>query len=110
MIYLDGKALQWHQRFIKTQRALKDVEWQLYAKEMRSKFSDSEYANPIADLVSLKQVNTVEEYYEEFESLLNLLQLPDNYALSVFISNLKSDLSKFVRLFCHNGFPLDLED
>ena len=47
----------------------------------------------------LKQVNTVEEYYKEFESLLNLLQLPDNYALSVFISNLKSDLSKFVRLF-----------
>ena len=75
------------------------MDWQLYTKEMRSRFSDGEYADLMSDLVSLKQVNTVEEYYEEFESLLNLLQLADDYALSVFISNLKSDLSKSVRLF-----------
>ena len=41
----------------------------------------------------------MEEIYEEFESLLNLLQLHDDYALSVFISNLKLDISKHVRLF-----------
>ena len=80
-------------------RSLEGCEWQLYAKKMRSKFSDSEYVDPMLDLVSLKQVNIVEEYYEEFKSLLNLLQLPDDYALSVFISNLKPDLSKSVKLF-----------
>ena len=51
------------------------------------------------ELVGLKQTHTVEEYYDEFESLLNLLQLPDDYALSIFISNLKPELSKPIRLF-----------
>ena len=51
------------------------------------------------EIVNLKQTSLVEEFYEEFESFLNLLQLPDDYALSIFISNLKSDISKPIRLF-----------
>ena len=104
MIHLDGKALQWHQRFMRNKGALKDVDWQLYAKEMRARFANNEYADPMSELVSLKQTTSVEEYYEEFEALLNLLHLPDDYALSIFVSNLKSDLSKSVRLF----YPKDL--
>ena len=50
-------------------------------------------------LLLLKQTATVEDYYDEFESLLNLLQLPDDYALSIFINNLKPEISKPLRLF-----------
>ena len=71
---------------------------------MRARFANNEYADPMLELVSLKQTTYVEEYYEEFEALLNLLHLPDDYALSIFVSNLKSDLSKSVRLF----YPKDL--
>ena len=66
---------------------------------MRSRFSDNEYSDPMLELVSLRQTKTVEEFYEEFESLLNLLQLLDDYALNVFIDNLKPEISKSVRLF-----------
>ena len=41
----------------------------------------------------------VEEYYEKFKGLLNLLQLPDDYSLSIFVSNLTPNLSKWIRLF-----------
>ena len=51
------------------------------------------------ELVGLKQTNIVEEYYDEFETLLNLLQLPDDYALSIFISNLKPELSNLFVCF-----------
>ena len=53
----------------------------------------------MAKLVSLKQLSFVEEYYEEFEALLNLLQLTDEYSLSVFVSNLKPEIAKPIRLF-----------
>ena len=84
---------------MKTQWSLKDVDWQLYAKEMKARFADDEYADPMSELVSLKQTTSVEKYYDEFESLLNLLQLSDEYALSIFLSNLKPNLSKSIRFF-----------
>ena len=99
MIHLDGKALQWHQRFMRSKGSLKSVVWSEYVLEMQSRFHDSDYSDPMADLVSLKQTATVEEYFEDFEALLNLLHLSDDYALSVFLSNLKPDIASSVRLF-----------
>ena len=66
---------------------------------MRNTFSENEFTNAMLEIVCLKQSQTVEDYYEEFESLLNLLQLLDDYALSIFISNLKPEISKHDRLF-----------
>ena len=51
------------------------------------------------ELVSLKQLTFVKEYYGEFEALLNLLQLIDEYSLSVSVSNLKPEIAKSVKLF-----------
>ena len=53
----------------------------------------------MSELVSLKHTNTFEEYYEDFLAILNSLQLSDEYSLSVFISDLKPEISKIVRLF-----------
>ena len=73
--------------------------WNVYVMKMRARFHDNEFADPMSDLVSLKQTATVEEFYEQFEALLNLLNLSEEYALSVFVSNLTPDISKSVRLF-----------
>ena len=99
MMHLEGKALQWHQRFMKNQRSLSEVDWNQYMLEMRNRFSDNEFTDPMLEIVSLKQTTSVEEFYDEFESLLNLLNLPDDYALSIFVGNLKPDLSRPLRLF-----------
>ena len=66
---------------------------------MRSKFHDDVFINPMADLVSLKQTTIVKKFYEEFETQLNLLHLSEGYALSIFVINLKSKISKSVKLF-----------
>ena len=60
-IHLDGKALQRHQRFMRSKGPLKSIEWPSYVLEMRCRFSDNEYSDPMAELVSLKQITTVEE-------------------------------------------------
>ena len=52
----------------------------------------------MSELVSLKQSSSIEEYYE-FEALLNLLNLNDEYSLSIIVSNLKPEIAKLVRLF-----------
>ena len=73
MIHLDGKMLQWHQRYMKMKGLLKDVKWTEHVTDMRAQFHDTEFQDPMSKLVSLKQSQTVEEYYDEFEGLLNLL-------------------------------------
>ena len=99
MIHLDGKALQSHQRYMRTKGLLKVVKWADYVTDMRARFHNTKFGDPMSEIVSLKQNNTIEEYYEEFEALLNLLQLTKEYSLGIFVSNLKSKLSKAVRLF-----------
>ena len=73
MMHLDRKTLQWHQRFMKNYGTLAEVNWSHYITEMRYRFSENEFTDPMLELVSLKHTNTVKEFYEEFESLLNLL-------------------------------------
>ena len=99
MMHLEGRALQWHQRFMRNYRSLEEVSWSHYLQEMRIRFNNNDYTDPMLELVGLKQNGSVDEYYDEFESLLNLLQLSDEYALSIFVSNLKPELSKPLRLF-----------
>lgn len=63
--------------------------WETYAQSLWERFASSYFRNPMSDLVSLKQHGSVDQYHETFVSLLNQLQLPKPYALSIFTNNLK---------------------
>ena len=54
MIHLDGKAIQWHQQFMRFKGSVTSIEWPKYVLEMRARFHDTDYADPMAELVSLK--------------------------------------------------------
>lgn len=41
----------------------------------------------------------MDHYHDKFVSLLNQLYSPENYALSIFISNLKTGIRQYLRLF-----------
>ena len=99
LMTLEGRALQWHQYYAKTNGGLSVLKWSDYLEDMRRRFADKEYEDPMSELVSLKHTTTVEDFYEDFLYILNSLQLPNDYAMSIFISNLKSDIAKTVRLF-----------
>ena len=47
MIHLEGRALQWHQRFMKSHGSLKEVSWGSYVSAIRDRFSENEFLNPM---------------------------------------------------------------
>ncbi|OMO99868.1 Retrotransposon gag protein [Corchorus capsularis] len=99
MMHLDGRALQWHQKFIRDKGSLHEVTWNQYSLSLQARFCDTESTNPFYVLVAHKHTNTVEEYFEEFESLLSLVDISEDQALGIFISNLKPEVEQRIRLF-----------
>ncbi|KAL4301768.1 hypothetical protein GQ457_10G007190 [Hibiscus cannabinus] len=98
MLHLEGKALQWHQFLSKTQRDLNNMVWEDYLKLMRERFAPGGFSDPFSELLALKQSESVEQYYEEFINLLNQVQLPDNYVLSMFKNHLRLEISQYLEL------------
>ena len=58
-----------------------------------------EFSDPMSDLMALKQHSSIEDYYDAFLSFLNSLQLSPEYAFSIFINNLRLEISNTIRLF-----------
>ncbi|KAL4295662.1 hypothetical protein GQ457_12G011410 [Hibiscus cannabinus] len=98
MLHLENKALQWHQFLAKTQRYLNGMAWEDYLKLLRERFAPGGFSDLFSELLALKQSESVEQYYEEFINLLNQVQLPDNYVLSMFKNHLTVEISQYLEL------------
>ncbi|OMO67199.1 Retrotransposon gag protein [Corchorus olitorius] len=72
MMHMDGRALNSHLHFMRTQGD-KPVSWLEYILNMHSRFGNSQYLDPLSELVSLRQSDdqSVDDYYDKFEPLLN---------------------------------------
>ena len=57
------------------------------------------YEDPMGDLKNLKQDSSVQHYQEVFEELLNRVDLPELYAVSLFMGGLKKEVSIPLRMF-----------
>ena len=99
ILHLEGRALQLHQYFSRTHKGSATFQWDFYLEEMHKRFEDIEFLDPMSNIVALKQLGTMDDYYDDFLSLLNSLQLSPKYAFSIFSNNLKLKISKTVRLF-----------
>lgn len=98
-VHLDGRALQWHQAYMKG-RITRDVPmWEEYVRALSARFGTREYEDPMAELVSLRKTHSVQQYLDRFDELHNSLELPDNYAMSCFLAGLKQEISGLVRMF-----------
>ena len=47
---------------MKTKGPLNEIKWFVYAADMRARFNNNEFTDPMEELVSMKQTNIVEEY------------------------------------------------
>ncbi|KAK5802420.1 hypothetical protein PVK06_030011 [Gossypium arboreum] len=65
----------------------------------KDRFGFGQFDNPMKELVNLKQQGTVEQFQDMFVDLLNHLHLLESYALSIFLSNLKPEISHYLDLF-----------
>ncbi|KAK8282543.1 hypothetical protein V6Z12_D08G034600 [Gossypium hirsutum] len=99
MLHLEGRALEWHHFFSQRNGGLNVLTWPSYLKSLQDRFGFGQFGNPMRELVNLKQQGTVEQYQDMFVGLLNQLHLPETYALSIFISNLKAEIGHYLDLF-----------
>ncbi|KAG8372925.1 hypothetical protein BUALT_Bualt12G0117700 [Buddleja alternifolia] len=99
VVHLEGKALQWHQMFMKSRLTREVPNWEEYIRALNDRFGALVYDDPMLELVNLKQVGTIQQYLDKFDEIVNCMDLPDHYALSCFLGGLKGEISVNVRMF-----------
>ncbi|KAK0588913.1 hypothetical protein LWI29_007029 [Acer saccharum] len=98
-IHLEGKALQWHQMHVKNRMTRDPPSWEEYVKALNIRFGDNVFEDPMADLMNLKQLGTLQDYMDKFDVALSRVSLTKEYAISCFISGLRVELQGLVRIF-----------
>lgn len=98
-IHLEGKALQWHQIYIKSRLTRSHPTWEEYVSALNTRFGADLYDNPMAELKFLKQMGSTMEYQDKFDVLLNRVELPEEYAVSCFLRGQKDEIQISVRMF-----------
>ncbi|OMO53052.1 Retrotransposon gag protein [Corchorus olitorius] len=99
MLGLEGDALEWHQYLINTMGDINAVPWTNYATAMRERFASDEFSDPLAELVALKHTGTVTEFYRDFVSIFDLMNMSDSQGLSIFTGNLKVEVARQLKLY-----------
>ena len=102
-MHLSGKAQVWHEWFIK--KYGEGCPWHIYAEQALKRFGNV-FEDPMVELKNLKQVGTVQVYQDQFEELLNRVDLPESVTMSLFIGGLKDEIGMPVRMFK----PITLSD
>ncbi|XP_012453555.1 uncharacterized protein LOC105775598 [Gossypium raimondii] len=99
ILNLEGRALEWHHFYSQRNGGLQRLAWPAYIRSLQDRFGCGTFGDPMRELVNLKQQGTVEQFQDLFVGLLNQLHLPESYALSIFLGNLKSEIGHYLDLF-----------
>jgi hypothetical protein len=74
--------------------------WNVLAQALLERFGPSSYDDPMKCLTGLKQITSVDEYKEKFESLSNRVRgIDDHNKHNNFLSGLKDEIRLLVRMF-----------
>ncbi|KAJ7959978.1 Retrotransposon gag protein [Quillaja saponaria] len=98
---LEGRALHWHQAYMGT-LAGRLITWNQYVTDMSHRFANASFEDPVADL---KQWGSVKDYQDQFERILSQAIIPENFAISCFLSGLNKKLEIAVRSFSPQSLP-----
>ncbi|XP_076944279.1 uncharacterized protein LOC143614842 [Bidens hawaiensis] len=100
VVNLEGKALKWHQSYMKIrQNSGVELTWDEYVRSVTSRFSSVLMEDGMGALKALVQTDSLEEYFEAFDLLLNRVNIIEEYAVSLFIQGLKPEIRCYVKLF-----------
>ncbi|KAH1131574.1 hypothetical protein J1N35_002952 [Gossypium stocksii] len=83
----------------KIRGGVQQLYWKVYACGLWDQFSSDTLLDPMSELVTLKQQGSVNQFHDTFVSLLNQIDLAEEHAISVFVSNLKPEIGQYLRLF-----------
>ncbi|KAJ9562551.1 hypothetical protein OSB04_007711 [Centaurea solstitialis] len=96
-IHLKGRALQWHQGFMKEMEG-KPISWKNYLDELREKFVGGTTSKPLIELKNLKLTTTVSDYNTHFNALRNQVDVPSEVLLDLYIGGLRNEIMHTVQL------------
>lgn len=91
-IHMTGRALVWHQSFMKQMTEGIWPSWDNYKHAIVARFGLGPFDDPLAELMRLKQVGNVAQYQEQFDVLINRVDLSLSQAVSCFLSGLKEEI------------------
>ncbi|XP_070017004.1 uncharacterized protein [Nicotiana sylvestris] len=97
-IHMEGRALQWHQTLLKSRLGREFPNWNDYVRALHLRFGHTLYADPMSELVGLKQNGSVQEFLDKFDELLNQVELTEEYSISCFLNGLKPEVKVQVRM------------
>ncbi|KAG8390893.1 hypothetical protein BUALT_Bualt01G0130900 [Buddleja alternifolia] len=69
VVYLEGKALQWHQVFMCTRIDRDMPNWGEYVTALLDRFGSLLFEDPMSELMDLRQTGSVREYLDKFDEL-----------------------------------------
>ncbi|KAK2965950.1 hypothetical protein RJ640_002680 [Escallonia rubra] len=100
-VHFDGQAEFWYGTYIKAKGR---VLWVNFVKDLHARFSSLFKESIIGEFHKLRQTTTVEQYYNDFETLRSILvsegsMLEESYFMQSFISGLKDDIRLEVEKF-----------
>ena len=99
-IHLEGKALLWHQSYMRSVNLGQWPMWERYKEAILSRFGRQPFDDPLSELMKLRQTGSVEQYQDAFDALLIRIEdLPVGHAISCFLSGLTAEIQHTVRMF-----------
>nr|GEX40310.1 hypothetical protein [Tanacetum cinerariifolium] len=95
-MHMFDAALVWYQQYVK--KYPDNTPWEHFEVEVVKRFGVL-YDDHIVELKNLKQTGSVQTYQEAFEALLNIVDLPELVAVSMFMGRLKPKVGTPMRMF-----------
>jgi len=84
-IHLEGKALLWHQSYMRSVNLGQWPVWERYKEAILSRFGRKPFDDPLSELMKLRQTGLVEHYQDAFDALLIRIEdLLVGHAISCF--------------------------
>ncbi|KAK8918580.1 hypothetical protein KSP39_PZI021790 [Platanthera zijinensis] len=97
--HIEGKALYWHQAYMKARITRQWPQWEEYGKAIAGRFGSLLFDDPMSDLKNLRQKGSVQTYVDEFDTLLHRVDISEEYAISFFLAGLRDEIEFAVRMF-----------
>ncbi|KAK2970816.1 hypothetical protein RJ640_010088 [Escallonia rubra] len=100
-VHFDGQVEFWYGTYIKGRGR---VSWLNFVRDLHARFSSLFRESVIGEFHKLRQTTTVEQYYNDFETLRSILvsggsKFEEGYFIQSFISGLKDEIRLEVEKF-----------
>ncbi|KAL0427507.1 UNVERIFIED_CONTAM: Transposon Ty3-G Gag-Pol polyprotein [Sesamum latifolium] len=106
-VHMEGKALQWHQVYMKSRLTREMPHWEEYVPALNDRFGTFLFEDPMSELMNLKYTGKIQEYMDRFDEILNCLELTEAYVEVISLARLQEQALK---LSCSSKSSLSIKN